>query len=102
MCGMAKDLRLIASIYPNQEHAETIYEKLKRMRDYKEIILVDAALVTKDEAGKVHIHETKEVTTAKGATRGAIVAGIVGLIYPPSLIASVLVGGGVGGLWGKM
>jgi uncharacterized membrane protein len=102
MCGVAKDLRLIASIYPNQEHAETIYETLKRLDLYKKVNLVDAALVTKDEDGKVHIHETKEVTTAKGATRGAIVAGVLGLIYPPSLIASVLVGGGVGGLWGKL
>ncbi|MGE3596897.1 MAG: DUF1269 domain-containing protein [Dehalococcoidia bacterium] len=99
---MAKDLRLIASIYPNQGHAETIYETLKNMDLYKKIKLVDAALVSKDEDGKVHIHETKEVTTAKGATRGAIAAGILGLIYPPSLIASVLVGGGVGGLWGKL
>jgi uncharacterized membrane protein len=72
------------------------------MHDYSKVKLVDAALVTKDEDGKVHIHETKEVTTAKGATRGAIAAGILGLIYPPSLIASVLVGGGIGGLWGKM
>jgi uncharacterized membrane protein len=102
MCGMAKDLRLIASIYPNQEHAETIYETLKTMDLYKKINLVDAALVTKDADGKVHIHETNEVTTAKGATRGAIAAGILGLIYPPSLIATVLVGGGVGGLWGKL
>src|SRR5829696_8288524 len=102
MWSMTKDLRLIASIYPNQEHADTIYETLKTMDLYKKIKLVDAALVTKDEEGKVHIHETKEVTTAKGATRGAIAAGILGLIYPPSLIASVVVGGGVGGLWGKL
>jgi len=102
MWSMTKDLRLIASIYPNQEHADTIYETLKSMNLYKKIKLVDAALVTKDEGGKVHIHETKEVTTAKGARRGAIAAGVLGLIYPPSLIASVVVGGGVGGLWGKM
>jgi uncharacterized membrane protein len=99
---MAKNLKLIASIYPDQEHANTIYEMLQKMHRASNITLVDAALVTKDEDGTVHIQETKEVTTRKGAKRGAIVAGIFGLIYPPSLIASVLVGGGVGGVWGKL
>ncbi|MGD9713294.1 MAG: DUF1269 domain-containing protein [Thermomicrobiales bacterium] len=99
---MAKDLRVIASIYPDQEHASTILETLHKMHRASNITLVDAALVTKDEDGKVHIQETKEVTTGKGARRGAIVAGIFGLIYPPSLIVSVLAGGGVGGLWGKL
>lgn len=99
---MAKDLRLIASIYPDQEHANTILETLNKMHRASNITLVDAALVTKDEDGKVHIQETKEVTTAKGAKRGAIIAGVFGLIYPPSLIVSVLAGGGIGGLWGKM
>jgi uncharacterized membrane protein len=99
---MAKDLRLIASIYPDQEHANTILETLQRMHRASNITLVDAALVTKDEDGKVHIDETKEVTTAKGAKRGAIIAGVFGLIYPPSLIVTVLAGGGIGGLWGKL
>jgi uncharacterized membrane protein len=99
---MAKDLRVIASIYPDQEHANTILDTLNKMHSASNITLVDAALVTKDADGTVHIQETKEVTTGKGAKRGAIVAGIFGLIYPPSLIVSVLAGGGIGGLWGKL
>jgi len=30
------------------------------------------------------------------------VAGVLGLIYPPSLIASVVAGGALGGAWGKL
>jgi uncharacterized membrane protein len=99
---MAKDLRMIAAIYPDQEHANTILETLQKMHRASNITIVDAALLTKDEDGKIHIDETKEVTTRKGAKRGAIIAGIFGVIYPPSLIASVVVGGGIGGLWGKL
>jgi uncharacterized membrane protein len=99
---MAKDLRVIASIYPDQEHANTILETLQKMHSASNITLVDAATVTKGPDGKINIHETKEVTTRKGAKRGAIVAGIFAVIYPPSLLASVAVGGGIGGLWGKM
>jgi uncharacterized membrane protein len=100
---MAKtNLRMIAAIYPDQEHANTILETIQKMHSASNVTLVDAALVTKSEDGKINIQETKEVTTRKGAKRGAIIAGIFGVIYPPSLIASVLVGGGIGGLWGKM
>ena len=52
--------------------------------------------------GKLHIKETREITTGKGARRGAIITGIFGLIYPPSLIASALAGGVIGGAWGKL
>jgi len=33
------------------------------------------------------------------AKRGAIAGGLVGLIFPPSIIASAVVGGGAGGIW---
>jgi uncharacterized membrane protein len=99
---MAKNLKVVAAIYPDQEHANTILETLQKMHRASNITLTDAALVTKDEQGKIHIDETKEVTTGKGAKRGAIIAGIFGVIYPPSLIASVAAGGGIGALWGKL
>jgi uncharacterized membrane protein len=35
-------------------------------------LLDSAAVVTKNGEGKVHVNETHEVTTKKGATRGAI------------------------------
>jgi uncharacterized membrane protein len=75
---------------------------LEAMHRANTITLADAALVTKDQDGKVHIRETRELTTRKGARRGAIIAGVIGLIYPPSLIATVLLGGGVGALAGKL
>lgn len=99
---MAKDLRLMAAIYANQENADTILDTFQKMHRASNITLVDAAFLTKDDEGKLHIKETKEVTARKGAKRGAIIAGIFGVIYPPSLIASVLVGGGIGGAWGKV
>lgn len=56
----------------------------------------------KGKDGKVHVKETKELTTGKGARRGAIIAGVFGLVYPPSLIASVVAGGGTGALASKL
>ena len=46
--------------------------------------------------------ETADPSGKKWAKRGAIAGGIVGLIFPPSIIASAAVGGGAGGVWGKV
>jgi uncharacterized membrane protein len=97
-----KELELIASLYRDQEGAKTILDTLEGMHRASNITLKDAATVTKDEEGKLHIKETREITTGKGARRGAIIAGIFGVIYPPSLIVSVLSGGILGGAWGKL
>jgi uncharacterized membrane protein len=99
---MSKQLELIASVYVDEEGAKTILDVLQKMHRAATITLEDAATVTKDAEGKLHIKETREVTTGKGARRGAIITGIFGLIYPPSLIASALAGGVIGGAWGRL
>jgi uncharacterized membrane protein len=99
---MGNQLELMASVYMDEEGAKTILDALQRMHRASNITLADAATVTKDADGRLHIKETREVTTGKGARRGALVAGVLGLIFPPSLIASALAGGLVGGAWGRL
>ena len=100
--AMATRLDIIAAAYPDQERADTILDALQRMDRASTIILNDATLITKDQQGKIQVKETREATTRKGARRGALAAGCLGIIYPPSLIASVLVGGGIGAFLGKL
>jgi uncharacterized membrane protein len=99
---MAKQLEIVAAAYPDQERANTILDALEKMHRASTITLADAALITKDPQGKIEVKETREVTTGKGARRGAVISGCLGIIYPPSLIASVLVGGGIGAFLGKL
>jgi uncharacterized membrane protein len=99
---MSDELQVVSAVFSDEERAESILEMLQSMHRASTIELKDAALVIRQADGKLHIKETKEVTTAKGAKRGAIIAGIFGVIYPPSLIASVIVGGGLGAFWGKI
>ena len=82
------------------ERAEWAVEALKTAVEQGRVTLEDIALVTKDDEGKVHIHETKDITTGKGAKRGTLVGALVGLAAPP-LLGAALVGAGVGALWGK-
>jgi uncharacterized membrane protein len=99
---MSKQLELLAAVYETEDRAYTIADMLEEMHRGARISLEDAAVVTKDAEGKIVIHETREVTAKKGAKRGAIAAGLFGLVFPPSLIVSAVAGGAVGALWGKV
>lgn len=96
-----KNLTLLAASYPDQEHAQTILGTLEKMNAALTIDLADAVMISKEPDGKIRTHETTDVTTRKGALRGVIAGGIFGLIFPPSLLISAIVGGGLGAAWGK-
>jgi len=66
------------------------------------IDLIDAAVIVHTADGKVKFEESADPSGKKWAKRGAIAGGVVGLIFPPSIILSAAVGGGAGGLWGKI
>src|SRR3954451_3780236 len=97
-----KQLELLAAVYADEERAQTICDMLEQMHRATTITMEDAVYVTKGADGKLQIHETREVTTGKGAKRGAIAAGLFAVVFPPSLIVSAIAGGAVGALWGKL
>ena len=99
---MGKAGEFLAATYPDVDHAKVTLDMLEQMHRAATITLIDAAMITKDEKGKYKVHETDEMTAKKGAIRGAVVTGVLGLIYPPSFIASVIAGGGIGALMGRM
>jgi uncharacterized membrane protein len=61
----------------------------------------DTAILTKTPEGKVKVE--KHGTQAKsGGWKGAVAGGIVGLLFPPSILAGALTGAAAGGLAGKL
>lgn len=97
-----KNITLMAAKYPDQEHAQTILTMLESMHQALTIDLKDAVMATKEADGKIKLHETTDVTTRKGLKRGMIAGGILGAIFPPSLLVTAALGGGIGALWGKI
>jgi len=83
-----------------KERGEFVMEALRTAVEEKRVSLDDMALVAKDDDGKVHIQQTKDTTTGKGAGKGALVGALVGLAAPP-LLGAAAVGAGVGAIWGK-
>ena len=87
------------AVYDDPAEAKGALEQLKSMHRDKLIDLLDAAVVAKDENGKIHVEETANHTksdTGKGVAIGAV----FGIIFPPSIIASAVVAGAAGGLFG--
>jgi len=92
---------IVAAVYPSQEQAQVTIDMLERMHKAVTITLKDAAIITKNDEGKIEIHETDDISGGGGAIRGAVIGGVFGLIFPPSLLVSGLLGGALGGLLGR-
>lgn len=99
---MAKELQMVAAVYQDEERGKTILDMLEQMHKAHNIDLVDAVMLKKDADGKLSVVETRELTAKSGAKRGAIAGAVLAVIFPPSLIASAIVGGAAGAAWGKL
>ena len=91
--------------YANEYVARDDYAVVQDLHTVGAVGSYDAAIVTKDDKGKVHV-DKDETATRKGAWGGAAAGAVVGILFPPSIIAGAVVGataGGVGGhLWKGM
>ena len=87
--------------YPDEPAARADYDVVKDLHAIGAVGTYDAAVVTKDHAGKVHVNKD-EMATRHGAWGGAAVGAVVGILFPPSILASAAVGAAVGGIGGHL
>ena len=87
--------------YPNEDAARADYDIVKDLHAAGAVGTYDAAVVTKDIAGMVHVNKD-ELATRHGAWGGAAVGAVVGILFPPSIIGTALVGAAVGGVSGHL
>jgi uncharacterized membrane protein len=95
-------IQLFVAVYDSEVQAKQALEDFQSMDREGSIDLIDAAVIVHTAEGKVKFEETADPSGKRWAKRGAIAGGVVGLIFPPTIIASALVGGGAGGIWGKL
>jgi len=95
-------VEVFIAAYNDEGSAAKALKDFKAMNLEGSIDLIDAVVVVHDSEGKVSFEETADPSGKKLAKRGAIAGGLVGLIFPPSIIAAGLVGGTAGGIWGKV
>ena len=76
--------------YPNEAAARADYEGVKDLHALGAVGSYDAAVINKDAAGKVHVNKD-EMATRHGGWGGAAAGAVVGILFPPSIIATALV-----------
>jgi uncharacterized membrane protein len=97
----ASPISVFAAFYKNESEAGEVLKQLQKMDKDGAIDIIDAAVMVKAEDGrKVKIAETAEFTAKKGGVRGAIVGGVLGIIFPPSILAMGAIGAAAGAALG--
>jgi uncharacterized membrane protein len=97
-----QNMQLFVAVFADEQEAKDALSDFKDMDREGSLELIDAAVIVRAQDGKVRFEETADPSGKKWAKRGAIAGGVVGLIFPPSLLASAAVGGGAGAIWGKI
>jgi uncharacterized membrane protein len=95
-------VEVFVATYDTEDGAAEAVKDFKAAQRDGAIDLIDAAVIVHTADDKVKFDETADPSGKKWAKRGAIAGGVVGLIFPPSIILSAAVGGGAGGVWGKI
>jgi uncharacterized membrane protein len=90
---------LYIATYDGPEGARQDYEAVKELHKQELIGTYDAAIVTKDEHGKVHV-DKHEKPTQHGAWGGLAAGAVLGLLFPPGILVGAAAGGLIGGLIG--
>ncbi len=96
-----RPLFIYAAAYESLEDATADYDALLELHAAELVGSYDVAIISKDDDGKVHVHK-REKPTQHGAWAGIGVGALVGVLFPPSLIASAIVGGGAGAVIGHL
>ena len=93
------------AVYADRAGAEADYDTLLDLHAAELVGSYDVALVYKGDDGKVHVTK-HEKPTQHGAWTGAAVGALVGVVFPPAVIGSAVVGavagGGIGHALGGM
>ena len=84
------------AVYADRADADADYDTLLDLHSADLVGSYDVALVYKDDDGKVHVTK-HEKPTQHGAWKGAAVGALVGIVFPPAILGSALVGAAAGG-----
>jgi uncharacterized membrane protein len=84
---------MFVAAFVDERAADAALEGLKEAKRSGEFYYDDAAVIRRDAEGKLHIKETGDMSTGKGAGIGALVGGVIGILGGP---AGIAIGAGAG------
>ena len=96
---MVGPVELIAAAFNDEDKAKESLDILKKLEKDEIIMLVNAAVMVKDEKGKIHVKNQMD----RGVKIGAVTGGLLGLLLASVFfpIGGLVIGAVAGGLIGK-
>jgi uncharacterized membrane protein len=99
MAEMIGPIELVVAAFNDETKAGAVLKDLKALEKDGMILLVNAAVMVKDDKGKISIKETDDITGGKGALFGAVAGGLIGLMGGPvGVIIGAAAGAATGGV----
>ncbi len=83
--------------YPHPDTAMAALAALKELSDEKVVKLRDAVAVTKNEKGKIKVHQTKDDSIGKGFVKGGLIGVVFAALFGP--VGWIAMGAAAGGLF---
>jgi uncharacterized membrane protein len=80
---------LVAIAYDDEATAREVLATLGRLQTERAIELEDAVVVTREQGGKIKLHQTQKVAAA-GAAGGALWGGLIGLLFLAPLLGMAI------------
>jgi len=94
---------LIIMTFDTEKQAFDVLDEIKKDEKEQQFEIEDAVVATKDQAGEVHVKETRDFTTRRGALTGGAIGLVIGAVLagPVGVLAAAGLGAVAGGLVGK-
>ena len=96
------DYAVVVAAFSDEDSAEATYQALQDAETAGTINVEGVLVIKTDDQGNVKIQQMTDHSTKTGVKWGAVGGLVVGLIFPPALLASTVGWGVVGGVLGKV
>ncbi len=100
--GISGENAVLVARFANMDAAKAAYEGLVDAEKSGALDIDGVLVANADAQGKINIVKMTDHHTRKGFLAGAVAGIVVGIIFPPSIIASALVVGAGGAAVGKI
>jgi uncharacterized membrane protein/sporulation protein YlmC with PRC-barrel domain len=101
--GQPGTSRLISIVFDAPKAADEALSLVKAEVKNGRIERVDAAVIRKSDDGKVHVSETADLSTGRGAATGAVVGGVLSILAGPvGLVGAAAAGAAAGGITARL
>ena len=92
-------VQVVLATFKEESAADEALKMLEDVRRQAVLDFDDAAIIRKDDEGKLHLKETGDTSAGRGAGIGAVIGGVIGLLAGP---AGVVAGAGAGTVIGGL